>query len=88
LCDAPSLAPPATRFSVAFGLFALYESDDGSHGDIITQALVQADRQRLSALAYGGRATNGDPWWGDSAWKTTRNNNTVSPEDLGNSPAK
>ena len=34
------------------------------------------------------RATNGDPWWGDSAWKTTRNNNTVSPEDLGNSPAK
>jgi hypothetical protein len=34
------------------------------------------------------RATNGDPWWGDSAWKTTRNNNTVSPEDLGNSSAK
>lgn len=34
------------------------------------------------------RATNGDPWWGDSAWKTTRNNNTVSPEELGNSPAK
>jgi len=34
------------------------------------------------------RATNGDPWWGDSAWKTTRNNNTVSPEDLGNSTAK
>jgi len=34
------------------------------------------------------RATNGDPWWGDSAWKTTRNNNTVSPDDLGNSPAK
>ena len=34
------------------------------------------------------RATNGDPWWGDSAWKTARNNNTVSPEDLGNSPAK
>ena len=34
------------------------------------------------------RATNGDPWWGDSAWKTTRNNNTVSPEDLGNSPNK
>ena len=34
------------------------------------------------------RATNGDPWWGDSAWKTTRNNNTVSPEDLGNSSTK
>ncbi len=34
------------------------------------------------------RATNGDAWWGDSAWKTTRNNNTVSPEDLGNSSAK
>ena len=34
------------------------------------------------------RATNGDPWWGDSAWKTSRNNNTVSPDDLGNSPAK
>jgi len=34
------------------------------------------------------RATNGDPWWGDSAWKTPRNNNTVSPEDLGNSSAK
>ena len=23
-------------------------------------------------------ATNGDAWWGDSAWKTNRNNNTVS----------
>ena len=34
------------------------------------------------------RATNGDPWWGDSAWKTTRNNNTVSPESLGTSPGK
>ena len=34
------------------------------------------------------RATNGDPWWGDSVWKTTGNNNTVSPEDLGNTPAK
>ncbi len=34
------------------------------------------------------RATNGDPWWGDSVWKTTANNNTVSPEDLGNAPAK
>jgi hypothetical protein len=34
------------------------------------------------------RATNGDAWWGDSAWKTTRNNNTVSPDDLGNTPAK
>src|SRR5207249_12052945 len=31
------------------------------------------------------RATNGDSWWGDSAWKTTRNNNTVSPEAMGNS---
>jgi len=34
------------------------------------------------------RATNGDPWWGDSLWKTTANNNTVSSEDLGNAPAK
>ncbi|MDP8989125.1 MAG: hypothetical protein M3N41_03465 [Acidobacteriota bacterium] len=34
------------------------------------------------------RATNGDPWWGDSVWKTSGNNNTVSPEDLGNTPAK
>ena len=34
------------------------------------------------------RATNGDPWWGDSIWKTASNNNTVSPEDLGNTPAK
>jgi hypothetical protein len=34
------------------------------------------------------RATNGDPWWGDSVWKTTGNNNTVSPEDLGNTPGK
>jgi hypothetical protein len=34
------------------------------------------------------RATNGDPWWGDSAWKTSRNNNTVSPESLGTSPGK
>jgi hypothetical protein len=34
------------------------------------------------------RATNADSWWGDSAWKTTRNNNTVSPDALGNSPTK
>jgi len=31
-------------------------------------------------------ATNGDSWWGDSAWKTNRNNNTVTPESLGTSP--
>jgi hypothetical protein len=34
------------------------------------------------------RATNGDPWWGDSVWKTGGNNNTVSPEDIGNAPVK
>jgi hypothetical protein len=34
------------------------------------------------------RATNGDPWWGDSAWKTPRNNNTVNPDSMGASPAK
>jgi hypothetical protein len=34
------------------------------------------------------RATNADSWWGDSAWKTTRNNNSVSPDALGNSPTK
>ena len=34
------------------------------------------------------RTTNSDSWWGDSAWKTTRNNNTVNPEALGNSPTK
>ena len=34
------------------------------------------------------RATNGDSWWGDSAWKTVRNRNTVSPEALGTSPVK
>jgi hypothetical protein len=28
-------------------------------------------------------ATNGDSWWGDSAWKTSRNDNTVTPESLG-----
>jgi hypothetical protein len=33
-------------------------------------------------------ATNGDSWWGDSAWKTSRNNNTVTPESLGNSAGK
>ena len=33
-------------------------------------------------------ATNGDSWWGDSAWKTNRNENTVSPESLGTSPGK
>jgi hypothetical protein len=32
--------------------------------------------------------TNGDSWWGDSAWKTTRNSNTVSPESLGTSAGK
>jgi hypothetical protein len=33
-------------------------------------------------------ATNGDSWWGDSAWKTPRNDNTVIPESLGTSPGK
>lgn len=33
-------------------------------------------------------AINGDSWWGDSAWKTTRNNNTVRPESLGTSAGK
>lgn len=33
-------------------------------------------------------ATNGDSWWGDSAWKTPRNNNTVVPESLGTSAGK
>jgi hypothetical protein len=34
------------------------------------------------------RATNADSWWGDSLWKTRRNNNTVDPETLGKQPAK
>ena len=34
------------------------------------------------------RAANGDSWWGDSAWKTTRNNNTLSPDTMGNSSTK
>jgi hypothetical protein len=33
-------------------------------------------------------ATNGDSWWGDSAWKTTRNNNTVAPASLGTTTGK
>lgn len=33
-------------------------------------------------------ATNGDSWWGDSAWKTSRNNNALTPESLGASPGK
>jgi hypothetical protein len=32
--------------------------------------------------------TNGDAWWGDSAWKTGRNNNMVTPGCLGNSAGK
>ena len=34
------------------------------------------------------RATNADAWWGDSAWKTNSNNNTLNPDTLGNSPTK
>ena len=34
------------------------------------------------------RTTNADSWWGDSAWKTSRNDNTVSPDLLGSSPTK
>jgi hypothetical protein len=34
------------------------------------------------------RATNGDPWWGDSAWKTPRNNNTLNPDSMGTSTDK
>jgi len=33
------------------------------------------------------RATNGDSWWGDSAWKTTRNK-TVNSDALGTSTPK
>ena len=34
------------------------------------------------------RPTNGDSWWGDNVWKTTRNNNTVAGEPLGQSRVK
>lgn len=34
------------------------------------------------------RTRNGDAWWGDSLWKTPRNNNTVEPDALGQTPAK
>jgi hypothetical protein len=34
------------------------------------------------------RSTNADAWWGDSAWKTTSNNNTLNPDTMGNSPTK
>jgi hypothetical protein len=34
------------------------------------------------------RATNADGWWGDSLWKTPRNDNTVGPETLGKAPTK
>lgn len=29
------------------------------------------------------RVTNGDSWWGDSAWKTKRNGNAVKPDAIG-----
>ena len=32
------------------------------------------------------RSTNADSWWGDSAWKTTRNSNTVNADTLGHPP--
>jgi hypothetical protein len=43
---------------------------------------------RQGKRARPRRATNADAWWGDSLWKTRRNDNTVEPEALGNSPAK
>jgi hypothetical protein len=52
-----------------------------------TQTLAEIEI-RQGKRAPPKHPTNGDAWWGDSAWKTNRNDNTVSPESLGTSPGK
>ena len=45
-----------------------------------TQTLAEIEIHQGKRIAPK-HATNGDPWWGDSVWKTAGNNNTVSPEE-------
>src|SRR5579863_9563730 len=72
-----------------------FADKDGKDQSMTLEIEESADNETLAEIEiHQGkrippkRATNGDPWWGDSAWKTSRNNNTVSPEDMGKSPAK
>jgi hypothetical protein len=59
------------------------EFDEAAANDTITEIEIHQGKRTAPK-----RAANGDPWWGDSAWKTNSNHNTVSTEDLGNAPAK
>ena len=59
------------------------ELDETAANETLVEIEIRQGKRTLPK-----RATNGDPWWGDSVWKTSGNNNTLSPEALGNSPAQ
>jgi hypothetical protein len=63
---------------------------DGNKQTMTLELEETAAVDTLMALEYRQgkrhRATNGDPWWGDSLWKTPQNHNTVSPDPVGNTP--
>jgi hypothetical protein len=72
-----------------------FADKDGNDHTMTLEFEEAAANQTLEAIEIrqGKRtppkhATNGDSWWGDSAWKTPRNNNTVVPESLGTSTGK
>jgi len=72
-----------------------FTDKDGNHQSMTLELDESAANETLAEIEIRQgkrippkRATNADPWWGDSAWKTTRNKNTVSPEALGNSTDK
>jgi len=54
---------------------ATLEMDEDEATAVVEQVELKTGRRR--------RVTNGDSWWGDSAWKTKRNGNSVKPEALG-----
>jgi hypothetical protein len=54
---------------------ATFEMDDDDATAIVEEIELRTGRRR--------RITNGDHWWGDSAWKTKRND-SVKPDAIGN----
>jgi hypothetical protein len=65
---------------------------DGNSQTMTLELAETAAGDTMTALDFKlgkkHRATNGEAWWGDSLWKTPQNQNTVSPEPLGNAPGE
>jgi hypothetical protein len=69
-----------------------FNAKDGAARTMTLEMEEAAAAQVIEQLDYGRglrhRTRNNDAWWGDSLWRTTRNENTLNPERLGNSPVK